>query len=60
MFKIKDTDIDEQQAAFALIDFSNLIDALYRNEKMDHDEYNAIQDMIENISECCGLKREEK
>ena len=58
--KIKNTDIDEQQAAFTLIDFSNLIDALYRNEKIDHDEYRVFQDTIDCVEKICGLKKENK
>lgn len=55
--KIKNTNLDEQYVAFALIDYETFIRNLYDERIIDKEEYQNMKNNGNKIAKRCGLIR---
>lgn len=60
MEKIKNTNLDEQYVAFALIDSENFINRLYEEEIITTNEYEVMSNMFKKIGDRCSFKKEDE
>lgn len=54
--KIEGTNLDEQYAAFALIDWENFIELAYINNLITIEEYQNMKNNVNKIAQRCGLQ----